>query len=345
MKKLFISCLFLIIPQAFSHGLNNLTEQYQQSIPSVVTIHTFEDKVSQGVTQFASQPNGLGSGVIITEDGLIATASHVVHAVDGLHVEFNNGEKHSAKVVSTLAWADLALIKVAKLPEGSKVASLEDSDNAKIGEQIYVIGAPLGLSKTLTVGYLSGIHPEISYPVPRSAELLQTDAAINPGNSGGPMFNLEGKVIGIASHIKTRSGGSDGLGFAVSSNAVKKWLLEKRPFWSGIVYYPVSGPIKKALGLPFNGGVIIQKVNRESAAHQAGLRGGEVEATIAKQTLLLGGDVIVSINGVPLINLATGTQIMNALRTQDSAKFVDVKIWRQGKTKSIRIPLNQSMSN
>lgn len=331
----------LLVPQTAAHTFEDLSEQYEKSVTSVVTIHTYEDKLEKGKTRYASKPNGLGSGVIISDQGLIATASHVVHAVDGLHVEFNSGDKRTARVISTLAWADLALIKVDGIPEGTSVATLTDSDKVKIGQQIYVIGAPLGISKTLTVGYVSGIHPENSHPTPKAAELFQTDAAINPGNSGGPMFNLQGDVIGIASHIKSRSGGSDGLGFAVTSNAVKKWLLEKRPFWSGIMYQPINDDIRKALGLPFQGGVIVQKVNRESNAYKAGLRGGTVETTIADQTFLLGGDIIVSINGTPIINMLASAHIMNALRAKDAATSIDLKIWRKGTMKDIKVALSQ----
>ena len=317
----------------------DLSQLYSDSLPAVVTIHTYEDKVVKGNTVYATQPNGLGSGVVISKEGLIATASHVVHAVDSVMVEFINGEKRSAEVISTLNWADLALIKVTNLPPEVKVATLANSDTAKIGEQVYVIGAPLGVSKSLTVGYLSGKHPEISFPIPRSAELIQTDAAINPGNSGGPMFNLDGQVIGIASHIKTRSGGSDGLGFAVSSNAIKRWLLEKRPFWSGILYLPVNETLQTALGLPFSGGVVVQKVNRASRAHKAGLRGGNIKATIAGQEVFLGGDVIVSINELPLNNIATGTEVMKKLRDHQREKQIDVKIWRQGSYKTLAVEI------
>ena len=340
MKHWLIILHFFLAGALQAHETEPLVQLYEELVPSVVTIHTFENKVEDGKTKFADKPNGLGSGVIISEQGLIATAAHVVHSADGLHVEFNNGEKRLAKVLSTVIWADLALIQVEDLPKGVKVAKLANSDNVRIGEKIFVIGAPLGLSKTLTVGYLSGVHPEVHGPIPESAELIQTDAAINPGNSGGPMFNMKGNVIGIASHIQSLSGGSDGLGFAVTSNAVKSWLLEKRPFWSGIVFYPVTRTIRQALGLPFSGGVIVEKVNQESKAYAAGLRGGTIKSQIEDHLLMLGGDIIIAIDGVAINNVKSSSEIMNRIRDGENTDSIELDIWRQGKVVRIKVTLS-----
>lgn len=339
MRWLSILIVLLHTP-ALAHPTNHLAQRYQELVPTVVTIHTFENQLREGKTQFASRPNGLGSGVIVSKDGLIATAAHVVHAVDGLHVEFHTGEKRRAKVISSVVWADLALIKVEELPAGSKVAKLADSSKAQVGEQIFVIGAPLGISKTLTVGYVSGLHPAQTFPVMEAAARIQTDAAINPGNSGGPMFNLDGKVIGIASYIQSLSGGSDGLGFAVASNEVKQWLLDKRPFWSGIVFVPVTEPVRQALNLPFAGGVIIEKVNQGSAAYQAGLKGGTIESQIAGQKMILGGDIIASVNGMPLSNIHSNLQTMMQIRSRDFGDSLTVEVWRQGQLKKIKVGLS-----
>ncbi len=181
---------------------NPLPKLYKELLPSVVTLHTFQNKIRGNTTQIVTTPNGLGSGVIISDDGLIVTAAHVVHTVDALQVEFEKGIIKKGRVVSSLPWADLALIKVNELPASAKVSVLGDSKQMQIGEQVFVIGAPLGLSRTLTVGYISGTHPVGSRPTASMAEFFQTDAAINPGNSGGPMFNLLGEIKTMVSLSK-----------------------------------------------------------------------------------------------------------------------------------------------
>ena len=184
---------------------------------SVVEIATQEREIApQGGNQFISVA-GLGSGVLISEDGLILTAAHVIQAADTIKVRFLNGEIVEADVLASEPSADVALVQVKKVPEDLHVAELADSDEVEVGDKVFVIGAPLGVSHTLTVGHLSARRaPNSLAGSMLSTELLQTDAAINPGNSGGPMFNMEGQVIGIVSHIISLSGGAEGLGFGAA---------------------------------------------------------------------------------------------------------------------------------
>src|SRR4029078_2932347 len=133
-----------------------------------------------------------------------------------------------------------------EMPEGVTPATLGDSDKMEVGDQIFVIGAPYGISQTLSVGHLSGRH-RLNSDSATSIEFLQTDAAINTGNSGGPMFDMDGNVIGIVSSIMSHSGGSEGLAFATSANTAKQLLLEHKPFWSGIDGLVVTGAMAKAL--------------------------------------------------------------------------------------------------
>lgn len=314
-----------------------LPELYQTWLPSAVTLHTFEDRVVDGEVVYAKKPNGLGSGVIISEDGLIVTASHVVHSADGLYVEFSDGERRSAKVVSSLVMADLALVKVDQLPATAKVAKLGDSDTSQIGEQIFVIGAPLGINRTLTVGYLSGKHPKGTNPKSPLAELFQTDAAINPGNSGGPLFNMEGEVIGIASFIQTRSGGSDGLGFVVTANSVKELMLNRGKFWSGILFHVLNEKLSRAMHLPQTSGILVEKVIRDSLAYKAGLRGGTIEANLAGENVMLGGDIILSINGKNVGSSGGVKEILGFLKNVKSGTSLKLELWRKGKTELILI--------
>ena len=136
------------------------------------------------------------------------------------------------------------------MPKGVTPVTLGDSDKVEVGDEIFVIGAPYGISQTLSVGHLSGRHRLPSNESATSVEFLQTDAAINTGNSGGPMFDMEGNVIGIVSSIMSHTGGSEGLAFATAANTAKQLLLERKPFWSGIDGLVVTGALAKALNLP-----------------------------------------------------------------------------------------------
>lgn len=310
---------------------NKLPKLYKKLLPSVVTLHTFQDQTLNNNTQLATSANGLGSGVVISADGLIVTAAHVVHTADSLHVEFDDGIKRQGKIISSLPWADLALVKVDNLPETAKVAKLGDSGKVDIGEQVFVIGAPLGLNKSLTVGYISGFHPVGSRPSATMAEFFQTDAAINPGNSGGPMFNMSGDIIGIASHIQTQSGGSQGLGFTVTSETVKQLLLNRGYFWSGIEIFPLDPDLAHIFHLPQTNGILVQRVARDSLAYKAGLKAGTIKATIAGKDVLLGGDIILSINGKAFDSQEAIESIMKSIKEIKAGSIIELEVWRKGK--------------
>ena len=184
-----------------------------------------------------------------------------------------------------------------------KPVKLGDSDNAQIGEQVFVVGAPLGITHTLTVGHLSARHkPNATFGGMLTAEFFQTDAAINRGNSGGPMFNLKGEVIGIVSYNLSQSGGSDGLGFAVTSNITRRLLLDEPSVWSGLDGYLLTGEAARAFNLPvgFEAGLLVQRVALGSPADQLGVRGGKFTAAFQDQELLLGGDVILAVEGIAI---------------------------------------------
>mgnify|MGYP002700772267 CR=1 FL=1 len=202
--------------QAFQVKENSIQKLYKKVNPSVVELHVqslSDPKVGQ-VAYKAKTANSLGSGALISSEGRILTAAHVVDKATAIEVQFADGTKTTGHVVWVEPLIDLAMIQAGTVPDSAKPLTLAKANNYQIGEQIVVIGAPFGVSHSLSVGYLSGIRDGNAIPgrklVPR---LLQTDASINQGNSGGPMFNLEGEIIGIVSHILSKSGGSNGLGF------------------------------------------------------------------------------------------------------------------------------------
>ena len=231
-----VFCIVILFASTVFFGsetrAKSLSDVFERVNGSVVVIHTSEHRVSfdQPGRQVLTQ--GLGSGVVISEDGLILTAAHISQVADSLTVEFLDGPMETAKVVSSSALADVALLKLDYKPESLVVAELGDSDLSKVGDQVFVVGAPYGVNHTLTVGHISGRRKLKVFTDQAPIEFLQTDAAINRGNSGGPMFNMKGEVIGIVSRIMSQSGGYEGLGFAASSNVTKELLLTGRPFGS-----------------------------------------------------------------------------------------------------------------
>src|SRR5262249_16951327 len=157
---------------------------------------------------------GLASGVLISGDGKVLTAAHVVQAVDQVFVEFIDGQLVTACVISSAPAADVALLQLDSVPPGVAPAQLGDSDKVEVGDEVFVVGAPYGLSYTLSVGHIGGrAAPKGSLASLSAGEFLQTDAPINSGNSGSPMFNRQGEVVGIVSNIMSRSGGFEGIGF------------------------------------------------------------------------------------------------------------------------------------
>jgi len=280
--------------------------------PSVVVIRAKGRDVegAGGLTRF----NETGSGVLVSPDGKVLTAAHVVHSMDEINVEFLGGDTVPARVISSEPAADLSLLQLERVPSGVQVAPLADSDTVRVGDPVMVIGAPYGLSHSMSAGWISARWPANSVyrPMPL-AEFLQTNATINTGNSGGPMFNMAGQVIGIVSHNISKSGGSEGLGFVVSINTAKKLLLERPSFWSGLEGHLVSGPIAKILNLPQPSGYLVKTVARGSVGDAVGLRGGTVLATIMGEQLVVGGDIILKVQGTPVGDVADHRRVRDIL--------------------------------
>jgi serine protease Do len=307
----------------------SLGDTFRRINPSVVVIHAKGEDVEGpgGLTRF----NETGSGVLISADGKVMTAAHVVHSMDQVNVEFLGGETVSAHVVSSETAADLSLLRLDHVPAGSKVATLADSDTVMVGDQVFIVGAPYGLSHSLSVGWISARWPPNTvYRAMPLAEFFQTDATINTGNSGGPMFNMAGEDIGIVSHHISKSGGSEGLGFVVTSNTAKQLLLERPSFWSGLDGELISGPVAQLLNLPQSAGYLVKSVAPGSAGDSAGLRGGEVFATIMGNRLVMGGDIILKVEGVPVSDLADPDKIREILSSVPPGAEFTMTVLRLG---------------
>src|SRR5213593_389112 len=278
-----------------SAAAQSLSEIFERVDPAVVVIHTKEKEIPTIPDTQPVSVAGLGSGVLVSADGQVLTAAHVVQTADAIAVEFLTGEILKARVVSSEPAADVALLQLERAPRAPFVAKLGDSDAVQVGDQVFVVGAPLGISHSLTVGYVGARRrPNATFSDMGRAEYFQTDAAINQGNSGGPMFSMQGEVIGIVSYILSHSGGSEGLGFAVTSKVARQ-LLEQKSFWSGVNGFMLSGDLAQVFNVPPPGvGLLVQRVAVGSPAEQLGLRGGTTRATIADEELVVGGDIILA---------------------------------------------------
>jgi serine protease Do len=286
-----------------------LREAFRKVHQSVVTVRTREIDLASS-NQVISIIDGLGSGVLISADGKILTAAHVVQTADVASVEFPDGQEIIARVISSDVRSDVALLQLKQVPMGIVPATLGDSNKLEVGDEIFVIGAPYGISQTLTAGHVSGRHclnknDESSTAV----EFLQTDAAVNGGSSGSPVFNSDGEVVGIVSRLMSRSGGSEGLAFATASNTAKRFLLDRQPFWSGIDGLLITGDLAKALNLPQPTGFLVQRVGDGSIGSSLRLNPGTMRATIQGTDILLGGDVILSINEIQITAASTADEV------------------------------------
>jgi S1-C subfamily serine protease len=307
----------------------NMGDLFRRVNPSVVVIRAKgSDVESSGVTRFVET----GSGVLISADGKVMTAAHVVHSMDEVTVEFLSGEKVPASVLSSEPAADLSLLKLKRVPADAKVASLADSDTVRVGDPVMIIGAPYGLSHSMSAGWVSARWPANSvYHAMPLAEFLQTNATINTGNSGGPMFNMAGQVIGIVSHNISKSGGSEGLGFVVTINTARKLLLERPSFWSGLEGRLIFGPIAQILNLPQPTGYLVKSVARGSAGDAVGLVGGAVLATIMGEQLVVGGDIILKVQGIPVGEASEHHRVRDILASVPPGGDFTMTVLRLGK--------------
>ena len=227
--------------------------------------------------------------------------------------------------------ADVALIKAEKIPENSVIASLGDSDKTETGAPAFVIGNPFGIEHSLSIGHISGSQTRPVIAAGQPLKVIQTDAAVNQGNSGGPLFNEHGEVIGIVSHILSKGGGFDGIGFAVAINEAKTILLEQSPLWTGFEASLISEDVATMLNVPQKSGLLVQHVRRNSWAHRAGLRGGTDLIAFRGKEVLVGGDIILEIKETVCDCTKSFAHIRDSLDSLPEGEAVKVKVLRGGK--------------
>jgi len=286
---------------------------------------------------------GQGSGFIIDRDGHILTNYHVIADARQIEVTLHNRKKYRASVVGTDRSHDLAIIQI-KAGDLSPMV-MGDSRNLQVGQKVYAIGNPFGLSGTLTSGIVSSIRQVQEPDGVTIDEAIQTDAAINPGNSGGPLLNSHGEVIGINTMIASNVGQNAGIGFAIPVNTAKAVLNDlltlgrvRRPAL-GVVTIPISPDIADQLGLAADYGLLIVQVLPGGAAARAGLKGGSERAYLGNIPITIGGDLIVAIDDQDVQDQQELSHIMNSHRAGDSVR---ITIYRGKQKMDVQVTLGEA---
>jgi S1-C subfamily serine protease len=316
---------------------------YKRVLPSVVNI-TSTSLVFDFFYGTVPQ-QGQGSGFILDKQGHILTNFHVVAGANrGVEVQLYNKRRYAAKVVGTDKTHDLALLQI-EAPDLEPV-TLADSSQLNVGQKVFAIGNPFGLSGTMTRGIISAIRPIRSESGAPIEDAIQTDAAINPGNSGGPLLNSNGEVIGINTMIASNGAEqSSGIGFAIPINTAKAVLADltryghpNRPSL-GIVSYAIGPDLASQMGLSADYGVLIQRVIPGGAAERAGLRGGNEQAYVGNTPIMLGGDLIVAIDGQQVQEPQDITAVMDKHQAGDT---VSVTVLRGRRQMTIKLILGEA---
>jgi len=322
---------------------------YHQDAAGVVQIRSQIVQQQQSPFGFGlpnqQQAQATGSGFLVDRSGDILTNAHVVDGASNITVQFENHQTKQAKVLGKDDSSDLALLKVDTGGVGLDPLPLGDSNSAQVGDPVVAIGNPFGLDRTLTTGVVSALQRAIQAPNNFSiANVIQTDAAINPGNSGGPLLDAAGRVIGITSQIKTggsSSGGNVGIGFAVPINTAKQIIPQLKKNGSvqhaflGVTGADIDSSLQ-GLNLPSSTGVLVQTVTPNGPAAKAGLRGGSTQVDIGGQPLMLGGDVIVKLDGKPV---GTMDDLSSTIAGHKPGDSVSLDILRGRQTKTIQATL------
>ena len=319
----------------------SLTGLFEQSELGVVSISVTKS------LEHGSSTVGVGSGFVFDKKGHVITNNHVVKDAKKIVVTFVDGTSHHAEIVGTDPYADLAVIKVNVDSEKLHPLHLGSSSDLRVGEQIAAIGNPFGLSGSMT----SGIVSQLGRILPSQgtgfsiSDVIQTDTAINPGNSGGPLLNMKGQVVGINTAIYSTDGSFSGVGFSVPSDAAMKIipaLIQDGEYlhpWIGITTSNISPDLADALNLDDARGVLVMTVVKDSPADKAGLRGSSQSTVVDDVELLVGGDVILSMdeNDVRKID----DVLMHLQREKSVGDKLNLGILRDGEMTNVVLALEK----
>ncbi len=326
-------------PAASTSESLSVSEIYEQTYQSVVEITSTSNQSSPlGGEQ---QAQGQGSGFVFDGEGHIVTNDHVVEGAESVSVRFWDGSNYDATVVGTDPSTDLAVIKVEAPASALQPLELGDSTQLSVGEGVVALGSPFGLEGTATSGIVSALNRQMTSPNNFTiSNSIQTDAAINHGNSGGPLLNAAGQVIGVNTQIKSDSGGSDGIGFAIPSSTVAS--IAPQIISSGAVEHAYLGvsvaslpdTVAEELGLP--AGVVVTEVRQGTPATEAGLRAATGSAMVDGQSYPTGGDVITAVDGAAI---ADGAALQAAIDAKRPGDTVELTYTRGGSSTTVQVSL------
>jgi S1-C subfamily serine protease len=329
-------------PEYDAEEQNNISV-YKRVLPSVVNITSTTLVFNFFYGQVPQQ--GQGSGFILDKSGHVLTNYHVVEGANrGIEVQLSNKHRYPAKVIGTDKVHDLALLQI-EAPNLQAV-TLADSSGLSVGQKVYAIGNPFGLAGTMTRGIISSIRSIRGSEGAPIEDAIQTDAAINPGNSGGPLLNSRGEVIGINTMIASNGAEqSSGIGFAIPINTAKAVLADltrygqvRRPSL-GIVSYAIGPDLAEQMGLAADAGVLIQKVIPGGAADRAGLHGGTEQAYVGNTPIMLGGDLIVAIDGQQVTDPQDISSIMDKHQAGDT---ISITVLRGRRQLTVKLTLGEA---
>jgi S1-C subfamily serine protease len=321
---------------------------YKRDAPGVVYIKAEVIQRTQSPFDlFPQEQRGeaTGSGFVIDKDGTILTNAHVINGARKITVQFANKQQVTAKLLGKDESTDLALLKVD--PSGLNLSPLQlgTSSTVQVGDPAVAIGNPFGLERTLTTGVISAVHRPIQAPNGfQIDDAIQTDAPINPGNSGGPLIDATGKVIGINSQIETGGSGSNGnigIGFAVPIDTAKRYIPQLKKEgridrgYLGVATTTIDKSLD-GLNLPAKHGALVQSVTQGGPADQAGLRAGDISATINGDPIQLGGDIITEVDGK---SITSNEDLTAAIAGRKPGDKVKITFLRDGKTKTVEVTL------
>jgi len=320
--------------------LNNIQiyEQVNKAVVYVTTVTTQYTWFYQAVQQ-----EGTGSGVVIDQQGHVVTNYHVVSGADKISITLADGSIQEGTIVGADPENDLAVLKFNPRGRALTTLSFGNSNSLRVGMKVLAIGNPFGLDRTLTTGIVSGLarplQTEQGFMI---RETIQTDAAINPGNSGGALLNSHAELIGINTAIKSPSGGSAGVGFAIPASTVKRIADELirygavRRGWIDVDPIELFPQLVAYFDLPVQKGVMVNAAG--PAAQQAGLRGGDKNKAVrsGRQVIYGGGDIITAVNGEKIESI---TDLYNALESTKPGEVVSVTVVRGSQTRTFSVKL------
>lgn len=288
-----------------------------------------------------SSSAGVGSGFILDKNGTVLTNAHVVAGATEIMATLHDGRRIPVEIIGTDPMTDVAALRLVGVDGPLASVEVGNSDDLKIGQQTLVLGNPLGLGFTLTTGIISGLIPLPGSVWAENLRMIQTTAPINPGNSGGPVINSKGRVIGIAVALVK---GAQNIGFAIPINRAMDSLSELRSRgrvvrpWIGISGKFVSDKVRRLFALPLTNGFLIEDVVPESPAAEADLRSGHLDVTIDGARWLLGGDILVELQGQSVRSPEALRQAYQSLRVGSN---VEVAIIRDGRLARLSLEIRE----